>query len=58
MPHAHLDLMVTPDGSMYLSEIRFNGGIHGAQISRQQLEKKKRSHLMALAEQTGSTPDL
>jgi hypothetical protein len=58
MPHAHLDLMVTPDGSVYLSEIRLNGGIHGARISRQQLEKKKRSHLMALAEQEAPTSDL
>lgn len=57
MPYAHLDLMVT-DGSVYLAEMRLNGGIHGARISRQQLEKKKRSHLMALAEQSASTSDL
>jgi ribosomal protein S6--L-glutamate ligase len=53
MPHAHIDLMVTPEGSTYLSEIRLNGGIHGAQITRKQLEKKKQLHLMALAEQAG-----
>ena len=53
MPHAHIDLMVTPDGSTYLSEIRLNGGLHGAQIKRKQLEKKKQLQLLALAAQVG-----
>jgi ribosomal protein S6--L-glutamate ligase len=51
MPFAHIDLMLTPDGSAYLSEIRLNGGIQGARISRQELEQKKQRLLMALAQQ-------
>lgn len=51
MPYAHIDLMLTPDGSAYLSEIRLNGGIQGARISRQELEKKKQRRLTALANQ-------
>jgi ribosomal protein S6--L-glutamate ligase len=51
MPYAHIDLMLTPDGSVYLSEIRLNGGIHGARISRQELEKKKQRYLEKLAQQ-------
>jgi ribosomal protein S6--L-glutamate ligase len=51
MPFAHIDLMLTPDGSAYLSEIRLNGGIQGARISRQELEQKKQRRLMALAQQ-------
>jgi ribosomal protein S6--L-glutamate ligase len=50
MPYAHLDLMITADGKIYLSEIRLNGGIHGAAISRTELEKIKRNELMKLAE--------
>jgi ribosomal protein S6--L-glutamate ligase len=51
MPFAHIDLMLIPDGSVYLSEIRLNGGIQGARISRQELEQKKQRLLMALAQQ-------
>lgn len=53
MPYAHIDLMLTPDGSAYLSEIRLNGGIQGARISRQELEKKKLRRLMALVKGAG-----
>lgn len=49
MPYAHIDLMLTPDGSAYLSEIRLDGGIQGARISRQELEQKKQRLLMTLA---------
>jgi ribosomal protein S6--L-glutamate ligase len=51
MPYAHIDLMLTPDGSTYLSEIRLSGGIQGARISRAVLERKKQRLLMALARQ-------
>ncbi len=32
-PYAHLDLLVTPQGEFYLSEISLRGGIKGARIS-------------------------
>jgi ribosomal protein S6--L-glutamate ligase len=51
MPYAHIDLMLTPDGHTYLSEIRLEGGIQGARISRQALVQKKQRILMALAKQ-------
>ena len=50
MPYAHIDLMLTSDGTAYLSEIRLDGGIQGAQISRASLEKKKQRLLVALTE--------
>ncbi len=31
-PYAHLDLMITPEGKVYLSEINLRGGLKGAQI--------------------------
>ena len=49
MPYAHIDLMVTSDGATYLSEIRLNGGIHGAHSSRHELERLKQERLNALA---------
>lgn len=51
MPYAHIDLMITPDGCCYLSEIRLNGGIHGARISRGSLEAIKDKYLDKLAHQ-------
>jgi hypothetical protein len=51
MPYAHLDLMLLADGGIHLSEIRLNGGIHGARINRDELERLKQARLMALAEQ-------
>lgn len=48
MPYAHIDLLMTSDGDTYLSEISLNGGIHGAQISRPELDDLKQRHLMKL----------
>lgn len=52
MPYAHLDLMITPDEKCFLSEIRLNGGIQGAQVLRMDLDQMKQKHLLALARQT------
>lgn len=49
MPYAHLDLILTAEGHTYLSEISLHGGLHGAQISKPELDELKMSHLMALA---------
>lgn len=35
-PYAHLDLMVTPEGRTYLSEINLRGGIRGAAIGAEE----------------------
>jgi len=40
-PYAHIDLHVTKDGHVYLSEIALNGGLKGAKISRAELDTKK-----------------
>lgn len=48
-PYAHLDLQITESGEYYLAEIALNGGIKGAGISRQELDKKKQSILEKLA---------
>lgn len=50
MPYAHIDLIVTAEGHTYLSEISLHGGLHGAQISKPELDELKKNHLMALAE--------
>jgi ribosomal protein S6--L-glutamate ligase len=52
-PFAHLDLMVSKDDAYYLSEIALNGGIKGARISRQELDRKKQAVLKRLAENLG-----
>jgi ribosomal protein S6--L-glutamate ligase len=49
-PFAHIDLMITQNGSHYLTEIALNGGIKGASISREELDKKKQELLEKLAE--------
>ena len=49
MPYAHIDLMVTAQGDCHVSEIRLNGGIHGAGICRKDLEAIKSEHLEKLA---------
>jgi glutathione synthase/RimK-type ligase-like ATP-grasp enzyme len=49
MPYAHLDLMLMDDGAMYCLEIRLNGGIEGARIDRQTLERLKQARLLELA---------
>ena len=48
-PFAHIDLHILADQSVYLSEIALNGGMKGAQIERQVLEKKKKEILEDLA---------
>jgi ribosomal protein S6--L-glutamate ligase len=40
-PYAHIDILITPDGKFYLSEIALNGGIKGAAIGRDELDRKK-----------------
>jgi len=49
-PFAHIDIMITENGSYYLSEIALNGGMKGASISREELDKKKQDLLEKLAE--------
>ena len=49
-PFAHIDLMTTGNGNKYLSEIALNGGIKGASISREELDKKKQDILERQAE--------
>ncbi len=51
MPYAHLDLMLLDDGRTVLSEIRLNGGIRGARIQRDELERMKQSRLLEIAGQ-------
>jgi len=33
-PHAHVDLLILPDGTYYLSEINLRGGLRGARMSQ------------------------
>jgi len=47
--YAHIDLHVTEDGRIYLSEITLNGGLKGAKISRDELDRRKQSILESLA---------
>jgi ribosomal protein S6--L-glutamate ligase len=49
-PFAHIDLMITQNGSHYLTEISLNGGIKGASVSRKELDKKKQELLERLTE--------
>jgi len=49
-PFAHIDLMITQNGSHYLTEISLNGGIKGASVSRKKLDKKKQELLERLTE--------
>ncbi len=39
-PYAHLDLMVTDDGTTYLIEVNLRGGLRGAQISSGEYEQR------------------
>ena len=54
-PYAHLDLLVSKNDTYYLSEISLNGGTKGAKISRQELDRKKKSLLEDLANEIGSS---
>ena len=49
-PFAHIDIMITENGNPHLTEISLNGGIKGASISREELDKKKQELLERLAE--------
>ena len=40
-PYAHIDLLVSPDGKCFLSEIALNGGLRGARISATECREKK-----------------
>jgi ribosomal protein S6--L-glutamate ligase len=48
-PYAHLDLMTLENDRCYLSEIALNGGIKGARIGREELDRKKRALLEKMA---------
>ncbi len=37
---AHLDLMITPSGTCWLTEINLHGGLRGAQISKQEYRER------------------
>ncbi len=39
-PYAHIDLLITPEGKTYLSEINLRGGLKGAQISTEAYKTK------------------
>lgn len=39
-PYGHIDLMVTPEGESFISEINLRGGIKGAQINPQEYRKR------------------
>ncbi|MBI5063245.1 MAG: hypothetical protein HZB87_07235 [Desulfatitalea sp.] len=54
MPYAHIDVIVTHAGDLYLSEISLNGGVHGARIAREELDRLKHERLMELVEEDES----
>jgi ribosomal protein S6--L-glutamate ligase len=49
-PFAHVDLLTTPEGRTYLSEITLDGGVKGARIDRRELERLKRDVLDRLVD--------
>jgi ribosomal protein S6--L-glutamate ligase len=49
-PYAHIDLHLAADGRCWLSEIRLDGGIAAARITRQDLERRKQEVLERLAQ--------
>jgi len=48
-PYAHIDLLVTAQGDIYLSEIALNGGMKGARIRREDLDAMKKDLLEQMA---------
>ena len=52
---AHLDVLISENGTCYLSEIALNGGIKGAAISRQDLDHKKKVLLNQLVNEIHGT---
>ncbi|WP_246325438.1 ATP-grasp domain-containing protein [Dissulfurirhabdus thermomarina] len=56
-PYAHVDLLVAPDGTAYLSEINLRGGLKGARIDhRAYQEKIEELNAAFLREVTGEAP--
>jgi len=51
----HLDLLVSEKEKYYLSEIALNGGIKGAGINREDLDRKKQALLNRLAKEVHET---
>ena len=51
----HLDLLVSEKEKYYLSEIALNGGIKGAGINRENLDRKKQALLNRLAKEVHGT---
>jgi glutathione synthase/RimK-type ligase-like ATP-grasp enzyme len=51
MPYAHLDLIITDTGATYLSEISLNGGLHGADIAKSELDRLKHALLLRMTEE-------
>jgi len=51
----HLDLLVSEKEKYYLSEIALNGGIKGAGINREDLDRKKQALLNRLAKEVHGT---
>ncbi len=39
-PYAHIDLMITPNGKVYLAEINLRGGLKGARISQEEYQAR------------------
>nr|HID58722.1 hypothetical protein [Desulfobacterales bacterium] len=50
-PFAHIDIMCISDGKSYLCEISLNGGLEGAQIRREQLNRIKNDLLKQKVEE-------
>ncbi len=48
-PYAHIDLLVTAQGPVYLSEIALTGGMKGARIKREELDALKKDRLEKMA---------
>ncbi|MFH1672203.1 MAG: hypothetical protein ABIF87_02070 [Pseudomonadota bacterium] len=53
-PYAHIDLLITPDGNNYLSEIALDGGLKGAKTDRDTLCKLKEEILKRLSGEYGA----
>ncbi len=39
-PYAHIDLLITPEGEVYLSEINLRGGLKGARIQHEEYQAR------------------
>jgi ribosomal protein S6--L-glutamate ligase len=54
-PYAHLDLLIGDDGRRHLSELALHGGVKGARIERDELERIQTQVLEQLAEEIEAT---